>query len=82
MLCVQDYSKVVSRKQIYREKKGFLRLSVLRSKRRYLKSSRNLMLLGIACENIAYPHDLPHKIFTWSCVLLSRHKQPPNLWFF
>jgi len=37
------------------------------------------MLLGTACENIAYPHDLPHKIFTWSCVL-SRHKQPPNLW--
>jgi len=31
------------------------------------------MLLGIACENIIHPHDLPHKIFTRKLPLPSHH---------
>ena len=40
-----------------------LHLSFFRSKRRYLKISKNLFL-GIVCENIVHPHDLPHELVT------------------
>jgi len=42
--------------------KGFLHLSVFGWKRRYLIHSNNLFL-DILCENIAHPHDLPHRLF-------------------